>query len=498
MKIFTVDEIREADKQTIEKEPISSLELMERASKRVADWILKKYSKKYKVVVLAGTGNNGGDGLAVARLLHGFGYSASLYLPMGTAGSDDFNANYERLNGHNIPQLTENVQLENFARNTKHVIWIDALFGSGLSRPIEGTIAETIEYINALQGEKIAIDIPSGLFADKSSGSNTNFKAHYTLSFQFPKLAFMFPENEQTVGTWQILDIGLNSNYIQKTPTTYHYTESVKIPPAAKFAHKGKRGRCTIIAGKYGGMGAAILASKAALHSGAGLISVQSCKKTVAVIQQAIPEALVYNDEHEQYLGDYMTYKNQDVLVVGPALGFADETKKLFEKIIINFKGKLVLDADAISYLAAKPDLLQKLPAGTILTPHIGEFDRLFGDHDNQFDRLKTQRTVAVKYQLLIVLKGKYTSVADVKGNIYFNATGNSGMAKGGSGDVLAGLLGGMLAQNTDALETTIKAVFLHGLAGDLASVNYGEFYLTPSILIANLHLAQKMLMIIQ
>lgn len=492
MKILTVDKIREADQFTIENEPISSLNLMERASTQVAQWILKHFPKYYRPIIVAGKGNNGGDGLAIARMLAAFGYQTNVYVAMGTDGSEDFNTNLERLDNGRV-DIIEGYQSLKERAIDKNVLWIDALFGSGLSRPIEGGLAELIDYMNKAEGKKITIDIPSGLFADKPTEGKSIFQADTTLSFQFPKLAFLIPENETYVGDWTILDIGLSREYIDQTESLFELTKHIKLTKASKFAHKGDRGRCTIIAGGYTRMGAAILAARAVLHSGIGLITVQSCQKTINVVQQSIPEALILKDCNEYSLGDFLEYGNQDVLVVGPALGFAEKTKKLFLEILKNYKGQLVLDADALTYLSENAELLQLLPKGTILTPHIGEFDRLFGKHDNHFDRLKKLQQKAKKHQIIILLKGKYSAIASPEGQIYFNSTGNNSMAKGGSGDVLAGMIGGMFPLTKNPLQTAINAAFLHGLSGDIATDTYDEDYVTPSILIENLHLAQKM-----
>jgi len=497
MKIFTVDKIRRADEYTIKHEPITSFALMERASTTVAQWILKRYPKYYAPVIIAGSGNNGGDGLAVAGLLSGYGYNCHVFLAMGSDGSADFNANLKHLEKIEVEVTNQFDLLKNSIKHGQHLLLIDALFGSGLSRPIENKLATLIDFLNQIQAEKISIDIPSGLYADKSSEGNTIFQADFTLTFQFPKLAFMMPENASSVGHWKVLDIGLHQTYITNETSDYLYIEDATLKQSKKFAHKGDRGRCTIIAGGHGRTGAATLATQAALRSGAGLVTVQASKQSVDVYQNILPEALINPDENEYELGELKSYENQDVLVIGPALGFALKTKEMFRHIIAIYKGKLVLDADALTYISEDAGLLNQLPSQTILTPHIGEFDRLFGGHANHFERLKTLKKVAKQYNLIVVLKGHHTVIVDTSGQFYFNSTGNQGMAKGGSGDVLAGLLGGMLAQrqNINTLQTVISAVHLHGLAGDIALNKMSEFYMLPSNLLENLHLAQKMLM---
>lgn len=385
MKILSVPQIQQADQYTIKHEPIDSIDLMERASKTVAQWILANYSKKYKVCILAGSGNNGGDGLAVARLLNGYGYRVIVLLVMGDEGTNDFNENLKRLRDLDILIIKN---LNDF--NHQPAIYIDAIFGSGLSRVIQGESAQIIDEVNNAEGDKIAIDIPSGVFADQASGKGIIFKARHTLSFQMPKLAFMMPENHQYVGEWHILDIQLHKNFLEKADTDYEIIQpsDFKLPKFSPFAHKGTRGRATIIAGGYGKMGAAIIALTGALHSGIGLLTAQVCGASINVVQSAIPEVLILQDENEYVLGTYHDYSNQDVVVIGPAIGFAKKTKELFTQLLKNYKGQLIIDADAITLLADNRELLELLPQGAILTPHIGEFDRLLGDSPNHFERL--------------------------------------------------------------------------------------------------------------
>ncbi len=478
MKILSVSQIQKADEYTIKNEPITSIELMERASKTVAQWILKSYSKKYKICVLAGSGNNGGDGLAVARLLKSYGYKVTVLLVMGDKGSDDFNVNLNRLTTQNIPILGK---LNAFSQ--RPAIFIDAIFGSGLSRDIEGAPAEVIQEVNSLDAHKIAIDMPSGLYADKASTSENIFRAEHTLSFQIPKLAFMMPENYQYVGKWHVLDIELHSDYLDNVETDYHLVQAsdFSLPQLSPFAHKGTRGRATIIAGGYGKMGAAIIALKGALHSGIGLLTAQVCGASVNVVQSAIPEVLILQDENEYVLGTFHDYSKQDVVVIGPAIGFAQKTKELFIQLLKTFKGQLIIDADVITMLAEDEELLQFLPEGSILTPHIGEFDRLLGESLNHFDRLFKLKEFCKTYKVVMILKGKNTAVCSAEGEISFNSSGNAGMAKGGSGDLLCGILAGTNSFVKNTFVCAKLAVFLHGSIGDYAQQKSGDLYINPS-----------------
>lgn len=306
MKILNVKQIREADQYTIKNEPITSIDLMERASQEVVDWINKHFSSEYDIIILAGSGNNGGDGLAIARLLASYGYKITVVLVMGDNGSQDFEQNLKRLKSIYGVEISSDFD---FSNATDKTLFIDAIFGSGLSRPIEGKIATCVEKVNSANGIKLAVDIPSGIFADEASQGHTIFKADYTLSFQVPKLAFMMAENQQYIGDFEVLDIGLSSNFINNCLsdyTIYNVTDKVKsLLKVESIAHKGDRGRATIIAGGHAKMGAAIIAAKGALHSGIGLLSVQSCPHCINIIQIQIPEALILEDENEYVLGSF-------------------------------------------------------------------------------------------------------------------------------------------------------------------------------------------------
>lgn len=493
MKILNVQQIREADQYTIKNEPIVSIDLMERASNQLVKWVCKHFTNDHKIFVLAGSGNNGGDGLAIARLLSDQKYKVSVVLVMGESGSEDFEENLSRLKSIKEVKIHEKID---FTTSADDDVFIDAVFGSGLSRPIEGGIANCIKQVNDAKGIKIAVDIPSGVFADEPSPGETIFRADFTLSFQVPKLAFMMAENQQYIGEYEILDIGLSTEFINNCISDYSiYELTDKVKSSIKvdsIAHKGTRGRATILAGGHAKMGAAILAARGTLHSGIGLLSVQVCSHCTDVIQNLIPEALIFKDENEYVLGSFLDYDEQDVLVFGPAVGFANKTIKLLEEILKTYKGQLILDADAITILAENRELLELLPEGTILTPHHGEFKRLVGSYSNNFEALVQLKAFAKHRKVVVVLKGKNTAVCNEKGQLSFNPTGNQGMAKGGSGDLLCGILAGIAPRVKKPFATAKLAVYLHGVAGDLSLKEYGENYMTPSTIISNLKDAFK------
>jgi NAD(P)H-hydrate epimerase len=495
MKILNVQQIREADQYTIQNEPIASIDLMERASQQLVRWICKQFSNEHDVTILAGAGNNGGDGLAIARLLSKLNYKVRVILVMGESGSEDFQENLERLKS--IKEVSISPDFD-FSISTNKSIFIDAIFGSGLSRPIEGNIATYIKKVNTAKGIKIAVDIPSGVFADEPSPGKAIFKSDFTLSFQVPKLAFMIAENQQYIGEYKVLDIGLSTEFIENCTsdyTVYEITDSIKSSlEVESIAHKGNRGRATIIAGGHAKMGAAIIAAKGTLHSGIGLLTVQACPQCIDIIQNQIPEALISKDENDFALGTYLDYSGQDVLVFGPAIGFAKKTIKLLKKILMDYEGQLILDADAITILAENRELLELIPPGTILTPHPGEFKRLVGNYADNFEALVQLKSFCKHHKVVVVLKGKHTAVCDEKGQVSFNTTGNAGMAKGGSGDLLCGIIAGIAPRIKNPYNAAKLAVYLHGITGDISIKKYGENYMTPSIMISTLKEAFKLI----
>lgn len=496
MKILSVDQIREADKFTIQHEPISSTNLMERASNKVAQWVLSKFSKEYEIALVCGTGNNGGDGLVVARLLYQYGYKINLFIPAYEKGkgSEDFLINLAKAR----ELMSINYDKEISFPKKDHLVIIDALFGSGLSRPLSGMYESLVKSLNRAKAIKIAIDMPSGVYADKSSLGNSVFHADYTLTFQVPKLAFLFPENAIAVGKWQLLDIGLDSGFITKAVSDYHFIQMKDLngllAERTSFSHKGDYGRVTILAGSYGKMGAAQLALKACLEVGAGLITAQVPHHASHIIQTSLPEVMVQADEHEYSLGTYCNYASQDVLAVGPGIGTALKTRNLLVEILENFKGQLILDADALNILSEESSLLHLLPEGAILTPHPGEFKRMVGDWEDSFQMIALLKDFCKRYKVIVVLKGRYTAVCNVEGTVYFNSTGNPGMATGGSGDTLTGILTGLFHQVKDPLVTAQLGVFIHGLAGDLAAKQKGQHSTTPTDLIKLLNQALNLL----
>ncbi len=495
MKILSAEEIRAWDQYTILNEPIPSIDLMERASSRCVDWIMEQYPGFSTFSIFCGKGNNGGDGLAIARMLIEKNCSVTIYiLEFGHKGTEDFQTNLARL--HKFPQADIHfVQSEeNFHPIPKEHIVIDALFGSGLNRGLEGVTAQLVAHINDAGCEVISIDIPSGLFVDRSSKGKTIIKADHTLAFQCYKPAFLFAENAENIGQIHILDIGLITGYYQSLQNRFELLDDEIIhsihKPRKRFAHKGIYGHALLVAGSYGKMGAAVLSAKACLRSGVGLLTCHIPNCGYEILQTAVPEAMVMTDFNSSFstkTEDDLT--KYDAIGIGPGIGTASETKMMLRELFDSYRSPVVLDADALNMIASQKDLFQLIPAGSILTPHPKEFERLFGETANEFDRVLLALQKATELKCIIILKGHHSFIATPDGHGYFNATGNAGMATAGSGDVLTGILTGLLAQGYSSVETAILGVYLHGLAGDLAAKDLSQEAMIAGDII--LHLGQ-------
>ena len=459
MKILTTAQIRQADQYTIEHEPISSADLMERAATQVFEWLLAHVNKDREINIFCGIGNNGGDGLVVARRLSEVGFDVNVYL-VGNRHCEE----ERRSNPLGCFATLEMTKVEDFPAIKENSVIVDALFGSGLNRPVEGLAGELIEYLNRQQAIRVAIDISSGLFADRPSPKGAIFQADYTLTFQQPKLAFLMPENDVFTGQLVILDIKLHPQFLDEVTTNNFLVDKKLIVDMIhrrpRFSHKGTYGHALLIAGSEDKPGAAILASKSCMRTGVGLLSVALPKSAWTPLQVALPEAMLHDAKHLDPFS---------AIGIGPGLGKSDEAQRMVKHVIQDAKVPLVMDADALNILSENKTWLSFLPAKTILTPHPKEFERLFGKTSTSFERLELQREMAVKYGIIIVLKGAYTATAMPNGTVFFNNTGNPGMATAGSGDVLTGMILSLLAQRYTPEEAAVLGVYLHGLAGDFA-----------------------------
>jgi ADP-dependent NAD(P)H-hydrate dehydratase / NAD(P)H-hydrate epimerase len=475
MKILNTFQIREADQYTIENEPIKSIDLMERASKACFEQIKKRIRKQDRIKVFCGMGNNGGDGLAISRMLISSGFDVSVFkLVHSDKSSPDFQINEERLKKLRKVRFAEIRSKKEFPDILPDDIVVDALFGSGLTRPLEGYPADLVKYINASGASSISIDLPSGLFGEDNTANIQDHivRADHTFTFQFPKLAFMFPENDQFVGHWQVLDIGLDQEFISRQETPWHFMLREDLLPffrkRKKFDHKGLFGHALLIAGSKGKSGAAVLAARAALRSGAGLITTHVPVCNYEIQQASIPEAMVNVDEDIECFSGIKNIERFTSIGIGPGIGQEPQTQNGLKLLIQNNGRPMVFDADALNILAENPTWLSFISPGSILTPHVGEIERLVGKCSSGWERLEKVRELAFRFKCYVVLKGAHTAIACPDKQVIFNSTGNPGMAKGGSGDVLTGLIVGLLAQGYSPQYSAMAGVYLHGLAADL------------------------------
>lgn len=493
MKILSAEEIRLWDQYTIRHEPIASIDLMERAAGKCVEWLEENGYVENNFSIFCGKGNNGGDGLAIARMLAAKKNTVTVnILESGHKGTEDFQTNLARLHQHPAVDIRFIQAEENFHELKKDDVIIDALYGSGLNRGIDGITAKLIKHINDSGSEIISIDIPSGLSTDHSSKGNTIIKAGHTLSFQCYKPAFLVAENAECIGEADILDIGLHEDfYASVHPSSELVDDSIIhtiYKPRNRFAHKGNFGHALLVAGSFGKIGAAVLSAKACLRSGAGLLTVHIPKCGYDILQSTVPEAMVMTDINAEFntkVEDDLT--KYEAIGIGPGLGTAPETKIMLKEVLNAYRSPVVLDADALNIMATQKELLKLIPPGSILTPHPKEFERLFDETANDFDRIQLALQKAKELNVVIVLKGHYTLIATPDGKAFFNSTGNAGMATAGSGDVLTGILTGLLAQGYNSIEAAILGVYLHGLAGDFAAKEFSMEALIAGDIIVNL-----------
>lgn len=491
MKIFPSADIKKIDAFTIENEPIASIDLMERAAKALTEAIVRRWDSSYPVKVFAGPGNNGGDALAVARMLAKKEYNVEVFL-FNTSGhlSEDCEMNRDLLLEMSNLRFSEiTVKFDPPALTAEDIV-IDGLFGSGLNKPLNGGFAAVVKYINASPSTVISIDMPSGLMGEDNTYNLKNhiIRADLTLSLQLPKLAFLFAENQEIVGEWKLLDIKLSEEALRDIPTIYEILEEEDIrdiiKPRKTFAHKGNFGHGLLIAGSYGMAGSSVLAAKACLRSGIGLLTVHAPANNNHILQTAVPEAMVQPDFHDNYFVTPVETDSYQAVAIGPGLGREEETALALSEQLRLCTSPVVLDADALNILSENRNWLTLIPKNSILTPHPKEMDRLVGKCHDSFVRLTKACEMAANLKVYIVLKGAYTAIITPEGKFYFNPTGNPGMAIAGSGDVLTGIILALLAQGYTSEEVCKLGVYVHGLAGDLAAEQMGEISMTSGDII--------------
>ena len=476
MKIFDIDQLAEADKVTIEKQEISSAELMERVSTLVFNEIHSKLNgAQIPIKIFCGIGNNGGDGLVIGRLLLEHGYQVTVYVVnYSNKRSEDFLLNYDRIKdvSNNWPAA---IKSENdFPEISDKDFVIDAMFGIGLNRPLEEWVGKLVQHINSSKAFIVAIDMPSGMFADKiPNEKRLAIKANVTITFQSPKLIFFLPQAADYIGDMQVIDIGLDREYLAKTAVNKQLINKPEAKllyrPRTNFAHKGDYGHALIVGGSYGKIGSISLTAKATLRTGAGMVTIFSPKCGYHILQSIFPEAMVLTDENEKTLSNIQFDLSPDVICFGMGAGTSKETIIAFKSLLINSKKPMVIDADGINILSIDKELINELPENSVLTPHPGELERLIGKWKDDFDKLYKVKKFSKENKVIVVIKGAHT-ITVFNDDMYVNNTGNPGMATAGSGDVLSGVITSLISQKYEPLIAAVLGVYLHGRTGDIVS----------------------------
>jgi ADP-dependent NAD(P)H-hydrate dehydratase / NAD(P)H-hydrate epimerase len=468
-KIVSGKLVKEIDQAYINHAQITSAQLMERAARAFCDWFCQLFPTDKGVCIFVGTGNNGGDGVAIARLLWGKGYAVKVvYLGDLSKASQDFS-----INRNLLPEKVLFIPYEVYsAHNSDDNVLIDALFGVGINRPLDGDFAEVVKDINQRKATVVSVDMPSGLPSD-SLVEGVAVNATYTVSFQFPKFSLLLPEHAKYTGKLVVKDIGIAMEVLDGVDQHKYWVEPEKVRPLHKtfhaFSHKGDFGKVLLIGGSYGKIGAILLATKAALRAGAGLVSTFCPSCGVDIIQSSIPEAMVVPGTGERELSLPLDAESFDALGLGPGMGQGDKPAELLEYVLKTYQQPLVLDADALNLLSAHKDWYGYLE-GRVLTPHLKEFERLAGHCDDHIQRLKLAKDFAVDHKCVLVLKGAFTCINLPNGEQYFNSSGTPYLGTGGTGDALTGIITSFLGQGYSPGNAAIAGVFHHGLAGEIAA----------------------------
>ena len=492
MKLVTSSQMQQLDRLAIEKHSIPSLTLMERAGRAVAD-AAAEHAKKRKgaAVVVCGRGNNGGDGLVAARLLIEAGHEVAVFLLARSSDlSPDARANWERL----APITTHIYEIDHPDELKMHhpviagaSVIVDAIFGTGLAREITGPLVQAIEYLNAVRRPIVAVDIPSGLSADRGISLGVAIRAAHTVTFGLPKLGLYIGESEDYVGRLTVADIGIPNEAVKKLKAPYRITDHSEVsdlfPPRKTSSHKGTYGHVAVVAGSGGKLGAGYLACMAALRAGAGLVTYFLPQSAFEKFDARYPEIMCepIPDKgrahfHPEGVGELVKkLDGKSVLAIGPAMGTHDETKAFVHDLVAAANLPMVIDADGLNNL----DLAQvkRKPTPMVLTPHPGEFSRLIGitTEKVQRDRLQLATKFATQNRVHLVLKGHYTVIAMPDGGAYINPTGGPAMASAGMGDALTGAIAGLIAQKLEPSMAAVAATYVHGLAGDMSSQEIGD-----------------------
>ena len=490
LPLLTSPQIREADAYTIVNEPISSVNLMERAAKAFVGWFVNHFpDKKQAISIYCGTGNNGGDGLAIARILHGHHYkSVNIKITrFSDKASDDFNVNLKKL--QSTIAVTEIKPGDDFPDEDSAVL-IDAMLGSGLNKPLHGDYEKLVKHLNSLEKTVVAVDIPTGFFSEgETKSDSTVLKAKLVITFQQPKINFLLPESGPVMECWEAVNIGIDDKFVQSLNSPYQFITEKDIrqlmKPRHKFSNKGTFGHALIVAGQAKTMGAALLCSSACAHAGAGLTTACVPESGLIALNSYLPEimAIVRQGNDLPQIG----WDTFSTMAIGPGLGNDENSLNLLCDILTNYKKPIVIDADALNILAEHKQLWAMIPEGSIITPHMKEFDRLFGESNSWWQRLQTAIEKAKEHKICIVLKNDYTITATPDGKAYFNSTSNASMASGGMGDVLTGIITALLAQRYSSRDACIIGTYIHGKAGDELALPNRMHVVLPGKLISQL-----------
>jgi len=501
MRILSAAQIRALDEATTLEEGITSTNLMERATRAFFTAFRRHYGPKRPIAILCGTGNNGGDGFALARmmLMH---YNVMVFSALVGERSHDNAINHRRAKKLGI-KIHEVKPLDPFPKFHPDVILIDALFGTGLNRPLEGYWADFVDHYNEKNQTVVALDLPSGMLADTPSTGSV-LRAERTISLGVAKLALFAPSNTQWLGRWEIAPFKLAhpdivTRFLEDAPAFDAFLmepNALRKELKHRYAndHKGVFGHALLVAGAFGTMGAAVIAGRAVLRSGAGLLTCHVPRSGYEIMQISFPEAMCKIDVHRYRtteVGDLSPYAT---IGAGPGLGTEVMTAAALRSVLERYDRPMVLDADALNIISAEPDLLQLVPKNSILTPHPKEFERLCGATEHDFARWQVQGAFAKQHGIYLLLKTGYTSVATPSGNLYFNPTGNPGMGTAGTGDALTGVIVGLLAQGYLPEHAACLGVYLHGLAGDIAAEELGQEFLLAEDVVGHLGQAFRQL----
>ena len=499
LPLLISSQIREADAQTIAHEPIASIDLMERASKAFVGWCVNHFPENKKSIsIYCGTGNNGGDGLVIARMLHQHGYQKIdvKIARFSEKATDDFNLNLNRLKKLDIPvvEIKSSDQLPEENGN----ILIDALLGTGLNKPLKGDYEKLVDHLNSLEKTVVAVDIPTGLFSDGEISADAKvLKANLVITFQQPKISFLLPESGPFIECWETVNIGLNEKFIRSLDSSYQLVAEKdirsRLKPRHRFSNKGTYGHALIVAGQPETMGAALLSSSACVHAGAGLTTACVPQSGLTALNSCLPEIMAVV-RHESHLPE-IEWTKFNTIAIGPGLGKETQSLSLFKYVLENFRKPMVIDADGLNMLSTNPGLWTFVPKGSIVTPHVKEFDRIFGNHQNWWQRLQTGRQKAKEHGIYIVLKNDYTITITPDDKLYFNSTSNAAMASGGMGDVLTGVITAFLAQKYSSEDACIIGNYIHGKAGDELALPNRMHVVLPSRLITQLPVTMAKLM---